>query len=130
MATLNKFLRFLFVGVAAADVVIGFLILLVSDLLARSIGLNPPEPFYIWVLGLLQIGLALAYLVSSGDPARYINHVALAGGMRLAMAILLIVAGYKMKLPFLIVLGSLEIAVGLSHSLYATRLARNIVSRH
>ena len=124
----DKFLRFLFVAVALIDLALGFVILVAPGMLARMIELAVPESFYVWVLGLLQIGLSLAYFVASGDPARYANHVALAGVMRFAMATLLIVTGYRMKLILLIVLGVAEVLIGVSHLVFRARLARRTSS--
>jgi hypothetical protein len=125
MAPLDKLLRFLFVAPALVDLGMGFFVLIAPETVARMIRLTVPEPFYVWIIGLLQIGLALAYLVASRDPVRYINHVALGGLMRLAMAILLLVTGIKLELMLVIVLGVVEVFLGLSHLIFRLRLARS-----
>jgi hypothetical protein len=120
---LDRILRAVLIGVAAFDLLLGFAILCAPQALARVVNLPlPAELYYVRLLGLLQIGLALAYLLGGSAPARYFGNVALAAVLRLAMGTLLIIIGSTAGLPLFTVLGVVEIPLGLAHAFYATRI--------
>lgn len=122
--TLNKILRAVLVGVAAFDLIQGLLILFAPRLVSAMLKLPlPAEMFYIWLVGMLQIGLALSYLIGGISPVRHIGNIVLAAAMRLATAVLLIVIGMTQGLSIFTYMGLAEILIGLSHALYAIRLA-------
>jgi hypothetical protein len=121
---LDKILRAVLVGVAGFDLIQGILILFAPRFVAAMLKLPlPSEMFYLWLVGMLQIGLALAYLIGGISPVRHIGNVVLAAVMRLAMAVLLIIIGTTQGLSVFTYMGLAEILVGLSHALYAIRLA-------
>jgi hypothetical protein len=121
---LDKALRALMIGVACFDLVAGFLLLVAPQFVSVMVKLPlPSELSYVCLLGILQIGLALAYLIGGLSPARHIGNVILAAVMRLAMGALVIFIGVTLDSWIFTLLGVAEIPIGLSHALYAIRLA-------
>lgn len=121
---LNKMLRALVIGVALFDVVGGILMLACPSFVSTAVKLPlPSELSYIWLLGVLQIGLALAYLIGGVRPLRYFGNVVLAAVMRLAMGGLITCIGLTLDSSPFMLMGVAEILVALAHALYAIRLA-------
>lgn len=121
---LDLALRLLLIGAGAFDLIAAFVLLLAPRWLSATLNLPlPADLFYVWFIGMLQIGLALAYLIGGLNPIRYAANVKLAAAMRLAMSGLLFFVGLRTGFTLFIVLGSVELVVGLAHTLYATRLA-------
>ena len=123
-STLDWILRALMIGVGLFDLVAGILVLVAPTFVANVVGLPlPTEEFYLWLVGLLQVGLASAYLIGGLSPARHIANVILAAVMRLAMGVVVICIGLNLDSTIFTLLGVAEIPLGLSHALYAIRLA-------
>ena len=117
-------LRTLLIGAGAFDLVAGFVVLVAPRFLSTTLKLPlPSELFYVWFIGLLQIGLALAYLIAGFNPLRHMANLVLAAGMRVAMSGLLIFVGLSNGFILLTVLGLVEGFVGLAHAVYVTRLS-------
>lgn len=119
---LDKLLRAALVGGAVFDLTVGLLVFIAPDWLITIIKLPLPPQAYIWFLGVLQIGLSLAYVVGCISPVRHLGNVILAAVMRFAMSIVLINIGRTMALPLFTLLAVAEILLGLSHTVYAMRL--------
>lgn len=112
------------IGVAGFDLVAGLLVLVAPQFVSAMLKLPlPSEMLYIWLVGILQIGLALAYMIGGLSPARHIGNVILTAVMRLAMGALVICVGVTLDSWTFTLLGVAEIPIGLSHALYAIRLA-------
>jgi hypothetical protein len=120
---LDKILRVVLIGVAAIDLILGFLILFAPHFFSATFKLSlPSEISYVWLLGMLQIMVAVAYLIGGLSPARHVGNVILAAIARVAMGVLLIFIGVTQNLTIFTLLGFLEIPIGLSHAVYAARL--------
>lgn len=120
----RRILRGLIIVVGSVDFVLGCLLLFVPVLLPALLGIPlPDEVFWVRVGGLLQLGLAAAYILGGVDPQRYQGNIILAAVMRLTMAVLLITAGMQRPaFKLFIFIGMLEIPIGLSHAMYAAGL--------
>ena len=117
-------LRTLLIGAGAFDLIAGFAVLLAPRFLSTTLKLPlPSELFYVWFTGLLQIGLALAYLIAGFNPLRHMANLVLAAGMRIAISGLLIFVGLRNGFILFTVLGLVEGFVGLAHAVYVTRLS-------
>lgn len=122
---LDKLLRAVMLGVAAFDLAMGLLMLAAPRALSSLLGVPlPPEMFFVRFAGLLQAGLAAAYLVGGWRPAQYVGNVALAAVMRVLMAALLVYTGVTERLLVFTLLGVVEVPLGISHAVYAARLRR------
>ena len=112
-------------GVAAFDLVVGLLMLAAPRALSALLRVPlPSEMFFVWFAGLLQVGLAAAYLVGGWRPAQYVGNVLLAAVMRVLMAVLLVFVGATQGLFVFTLLGFVEVPLGISHAFYAARLRR------
>lgn len=122
---IDKILRAVMLGVAAFDLVMGLLMLAAPRALSSLLGVPlPSEMFFVWFAGMLQAGLAAAYLVGGLWPARYVGNIALAAAMRVLMAALLVYIGAAEGLLVFTLLGVVEVPLGISHAVYAARLRR------
>jgi hypothetical protein len=119
----DKILRVVLIGVAAIDLIQGVLMLFAPHLISAMLSLAlPSEIYYVWLMGMLQIIVAVAYLIGGISPVRHVGNVVLAAVARLVMGMLLIFIGITQNLSILTLLGIAEIPIGLSHALYAARL--------
>lgn len=122
---LDRILRAVMLGVAAFDLILGLLMLAAPRALSALLGVPlPAEMFFVWLAGMLQAGLAAAYLVGGWRPAQYVGNVWLAAVMRLLMAALLVFIGTTQGLFVFTLLGVVEVPLGISHAAYAARLRR------
>src|SRR5260370_25374016 len=115
----DRILRTVLVGVGLFDLMAGLVVLGAPRFLSLTLKLPlPSEMFYVWLVGMLQIVLALAYLIGAVNPARYLWNIVLAAVMRVAMAVLLIFVGVTNGFAGFTLLGVAEILIGVYHSLY------------
>jgi hypothetical protein len=120
----NLILRVLLISGAAIDFLLGLLILFAPGFLSRTLMIPlAAEMFYLWMIGLLLIGLALAYILGGIDPAKYFGNIALAATMRLGIGVFLIIVVAVGQAPGIFqIVGYMEIALGLVHAFYTVRL--------
>ncbi|UCF81332.1 MAG: hypothetical protein JSV08_02665 [Acidobacteriota bacterium] len=115
----------LFLG-AAVDVALGLLILFFPRALSVLLDVPlPREMVYLWLAGLLAVGLGAAYALAGCNPVRYFGNVVLAAAVRLAGAfffLVVVATGYapRVFLAFALMDG----AFGLVHAFHAARLVR------
>jgi hypothetical protein len=95
------------VGIAAIDLIIGLLILFAPGFTSTMLKLPlPSEMFYVWLVGMLQLNVGLAYLIGGISPVHHFGNIVLAAVMRLPMAVLLIVIGTTQGFEHLYLRGS------------------------
>lgn len=116
--------RFQFLKLLRASLVVGavydlgFALLMVAapGWLAESFELPLPPFFYLWLIALLLVLLAVAYLLAARDPRRYSGNLRLAIGGRLAgAAVLGLAAAREPAFGGLWLAAAGDAALGLAH---------------
>src|SRR5258708_5651539 len=127
----DRFLRLIFMVVAASDGLIGLLALFSPRTLNSLLGIPiPAELFYFRWAGILTSAVAAAYLLAGANPGRHYGIIILSVAVRSVTAIFLFLAVQALQTPqFFFRVALLETVLVLHHAAFAIRFSPRRLAR-